>query len=232
MTSTLLSQFQEIQQYFQENNTLFRDLEPTESNLYTEGLNWFRLGTGCFYPHSSEFKESIILLLEDSYVKQNLLSFLKLADFTIRDYYLRDKTLYLVDAMGRESTLQQQSSGTVKFFFLYLDVLAILDKGGLYIVDELEKALHPLLARRFINLFKNPETNPKHARLLFSSHDIMFLHHNALNGDQIWFIDRDETTQETRLYCPADYEDFDPLKLQSEYLLGAYDAVPKTQWRT
>jgi AAA15 family ATPase/GTPase len=166
-------------------------------------------------------------------IKALILNELKVADFNIEDYFFEEDKLVFVHKNKVKRHFGEESDGTKKYFCLLLDVtLNILDTGGLYIVDELEKALHPLLARRFINLFKNPETNPKNARLLFSSHDIMFLHHNALNGDQIWFIDRDDETNETKLYSPAEYEDFDPLKLQSEYLLGAYDAVPNTEWRT
>jgi AAA15 family ATPase/GTPase len=165
-------------------------------------------------------------------IKKLILNELKVADFNIEDYLFEEDELFFVHKNKMKRHFGEQSDGTKKYFCLLSDVtLHIFDTGGLYIVDELEKALHPLLARRFINLFKNHETNPKNARLLFSSHDIMFLHHNALNGDQIWLIDRDDETNETTLYSPAEYEDFDPLNLQSEYLLGAYDAVPNTAWR-
>ncbi|XVJ52083.1 MAG: ATP-binding protein [Vampirovibrio sp.] len=170
--------------------------------------------------------------LQLPHIKALILNELKIADFNIEDYFFEEDELVFVHKNRVKRYFGEQSDGTKKYFCLLSDItLHILDTGGLYIVDELEKALHPLLARRFINLFKNPETNPKNARLLFSSHDIMFLHHNALNGDQIWFIDRDDETNETTLYSPAEYEDFDPLNLQSDYVLGAYDAVPNTAWR-
>jgi len=164
-------------------------------------------------------------------IKTRILEELKIADFNIKDYFFEDDELFFIHKNGVKRSFGEQSDGTKKYFCLLLDVtLYILDTGGLYIVDELEKALHPLLAMRFINLFKSPEMNPKNARLLFSSHDMMFLHQSVLNGDQIWFIDRDDQ-DETKLYSPAEYGDFDPLQVQRDYTLGCYGAVPETNWR-
>lgn len=218
----------------------FKNPEPTFIDLVVS--NYRGSVTSSFTSQSSTVSSYIVPLLEDPRIKPFMLEELRMADFTIEDYVFNE-IVSLEKKESEESFLyfqhknktllfSQESSGTQKYFFLLLEAFMALKKGKLLVIDELEKALHPLLARRFINLFKNPETNPKHARLLFSSHDIMFLHHNALNGDQIWFIDRNEDTQDTKLYSPAEYEGFDPLKLQSEYLLGAYDAVPKTEWRT
>jgi hypothetical protein len=169
--------------------------------------------------------------LQFPHIKDLILNELKIADFNIEDYFFEEDELVFVHKDKVKRYFGEQSDGTKKYFCLLSDVtLYILDTGGLYIVDELEKALHPLLARRFINLFKNPETNPKNARLLFSSHDMMFLHQSVLNGDQIWFIDRDDQ-DETSLYSPAEYADFNPLQVQKDYTLGCYGAVPNTDWR-
>ncbi|MFM7390136.1 MAG: AAA family ATPase [Vampirovibrionales bacterium] len=95
----------------------------------------------------------------------------------------------------------------------------------MYVVDELECTLHPHLALRIIELFKNPETNPKRARLLFSTHDSMFMHPQILQGDQIWLFTRDENG-DTELNPLAIYEDFNPVNAQLDYMRGVYSRVP------
>jgi uncharacterized protein len=164
--------------------------------------------------------------------KTFILNELKQADFHITDFYFNDENeLIFTNSKGLSLSFAEQSDGTRKYFILLVDVkLNILDTGGMYVVDELEKALHPRLAMRFINLFKSKETNPKNARLLFSSHDLGFLHHSVLNGDQVHFIERNDDTDETEIFSPAEDVNFDPFRLQADYMHGAYGAVPKTEW--
>jgi AAA15 family ATPase/GTPase len=172
--------------------------------------------------------------LESDKFKKDLLTHLKEADFDILDYefILFEENLfdvYFTTRNGNKRTFREQSDGTKKFFILLIDIQdSILDNGGMYVVDELEKSLHPKLALRFIEIFKNPETNPNNARLLFTSHDVGFMHQSILNGDQVWFIDRNDETQETELFAAADVEGFEPVYLQSDYMQGLYGAVPTT----
>ena len=124
------------------------------------------------------------------------------------------------------------SKGTEQYVKLvYMAFEYILPNGGLLIVDEDFNDVHPLLRRRFVEIFKSLVANPKHARLLYTSHDVMCLHQSSLNGDQMWFLGKPKKAEAIKLYSPADYEDFNPLTLQSDYILGCYDAVPNTNWR-
>jgi hypothetical protein len=52
------------------------------------------------------------------------------------------------------------------------------------------------------------------------------MHQSILNGDQVWFIERNDETQETKLTSAADAEGFEPVYLQSDYMQGLYGAVP------
>ena len=220
LSQTNIHPFESVQRIFSNTQNAFMDVY-----LPRNGSRFSR--TNRLLKWSPKTQE----ILQSDEFKQFFLKELQEADFSIKDYDFRNDELFFIDFRGLKRELSEQSDGTQKYLFLLLDVkLRILDTGGFYIVDELEKALHPLLARRFINLFKNPETNPKNARLLFSSHDMMFLHQSVLNGDQIWFIDRDDQDG-TTLYSPAEYADFDPLHVQKDYTLGCYGAVPNTDWR-
>lgn len=158
-----------------------------------------------------------------------LLRILQEADLDIQDYYFEDKKLFFIDKHSTSREFSKQSDGTKKYFILlFFLCFDTLKNGGMFVVDELEKALHPKLALRLINIFKNPETNPKNARLLFTSHDVGFMHQSILNGDQVWFIERNDETQETKLFSAADAEGFEPVYLQSDYMQGLYGAVPNT----
>jgi uncharacterized protein len=174
------------------------------------------------------FPSNVLLKLEEQ--KNHILQELQKADMSIVNFELKnqddDDELIFTHCDGKERDLSQQSDGTRKYFFLMLDVLLVLEKGGLYIADELEKNLHPLLTTRLIEMFKSPKTNPNNARLLFTTHDINLMHQSILDGDQIWLMNRDETTGEGELHTLADVVGFDPMSSQSDYIMGAYGAIP------
>ena len=100
------------------------------------------------------------------------------------------------------------------------------------VVDELDANLHPLLSAKIIELFKAPETTPRHAQLLFSSHDAALLGwirgRDVLRREEIWFTEKDKNGA-TQLFSLVEYEeeegsDENPMLW---YLTGRYGAVPE-----
>ena len=98
-------------------------------------------------------------------------------------------------------------------------------------VDELNARLHPLLVRVFLIMFLNPETNPHHAQLVFTTHDSWQLSNDLLRRDEIWFTEKASSGVST-LYSLADFVDNDGAKIRKDenyeknYLLGKYGAIP------
>ncbi len=87
-------------------------------------------------------------------------------------------------------SLKEQSTGTKKFLILLNIALTALANGDLIIVDELDKSLHSAWTKMFVGLFQNPQTNPKGAQLVFSTHDISLLDSSLFARDQIYFIEK------------------------------------------
>lgn len=141
--------------------------------------------------------------------------------------------------IGSENTasipLQDESDGTLKMFALYPALQDTLDTGSVLFVDELNARLHPLLVRSFLIMFLNPETNPKHAQLAFTTHDSWQLSNNLLRRDEIWFTEKTLSGIST-LYSLADFVDEDGAKIRKDesyeknYLLGKYGAVPTLKY--
>ena len=99
--------------------------------------------------------------------------------------------------------LDEESDGTSAFLSRSLDLLVVLYYGGLYVVDELEQALHPHLAAQLIALFTDPATNPKRAQLLFTSHDMTLL--ESLRRDEVVLVDKSNEGV-TQLASLADFK--------------------------
>ena len=131
--------------------------------------------------------------------------------------------------------LEEESDGTLKMFALYPALQETLKSGGVLFVDELNARLHPLLVRGFLITFLNPETNPNHAQLVFTTHDSWQLSNNLLRRDEIWFTEKEQSGVST-LYSLADFVDEDGTKIRKDesyeknYLLGKYGAIPTLKY--
>lgn len=84
-----------------------------------------------------------------------------------------------------------ESRGTRMFLTLVLPALDSLSTGSVLLIDELDSSLHPRLAEAFVSLFLQPESNPKGAQLIVSSHDVTLLGSGLISKDAVWFADKD-----------------------------------------
>lgn len=134
------------------------------------------------------------------------------------------------DEMAR-IPLSAESAGTLKMFALYPELQAVLERGSVFFVDELNARLHPLLVRNFILTFLNPEINVNHAQLIFTTHDTWQLSNQLFRRDEIWFTEKNKGGLST-LYSLVDFIDEDGTHIRKDesyeknYLLGKYGAIP------
>lgn len=116
-------------------------------------------------------------------------------------------------------------AGTQRLFNLAYRMLIALKIGSLTIVDELGTNIHPNIVKNIIKIFQNPNTNPKRAQLIFTSHDNTLQRNNLLRRDQIWFTQK-RTDQSTELYALTDFHVRNDLAIDKAYLDGRFGAVP------
>lgn len=64
-----------------------------------------------------------------------------------------------------------ESSGTKTLFTQLPLYFKTLSKGGVFLLDEFDKNLHPHILQLLIKLFNEKESNPKNAQLIFTTHD-------------------------------------------------------------
>ncbi|MCI4443626.1 MAG: ATP-binding protein, partial [Lentimicrobium sp.] len=126
---------------------------------------------------------------------------------------------------------EQESSGTNKLFDLSGYIVFALYYGLQIVIDELDSKLHPILTQEIIKLFNNPETNPKNAQLIFTTHDTNLLGANLFRRDQIWFTEKDDF-EATDMYSLLEFKDEDgntirkDRSFEKDYIRGRYGAIP------
>jgi uncharacterized protein len=196
----------------------------------------------------SAFIKELDLSIQDIVVEKisNPLSedneFLKLFSSEMRER-MKDQTIYRAltkhdkfsadgNLIGSEmvSLSEYESEGTKKLFNFAPAFLEGLEKQRIFIIDELDAKLHPLLTIALIKMF-HANTGSEHcSQLIFTTHDTNLLTSELFRRDQIWFAEKNKlgATQMYSLY------DFKPQNkkvrtdemYEKNYLVGKYGAIP------
>lgn len=117
----------------------------------------------------------------------------------------------------------QESTGTLRFLAYIQNVIEMIDKGGVFIVDEMSARLHPLLTKLIVDIFQ-ASSNTK-AQLIFTTHDISLLNNNQFRRDEVVFVDKNEHG-ESSLYALSDLKVREDATFSKDYLQGKYGAIP------
>ena len=87
-----------------------------------------------------------------------------------------------------EFGFDEESDGTRRLFDL-MDMLLNKREDVLYVVDELERSLHPKLTERFLQLFMQLHDEQR-MQLLFTTHESSIMDQAIFRRDEIWFVER------------------------------------------
>lgn len=119
--------------------------------------------------------------------------------------------------------ISEESDGTIRLFELIEILLSI--KGKTYIVDELNRCLHPCLTYEFIQkFFEYAKINTK-TQLIVTTHETSLLDFNLLRRDEIWFVDKNGMGNSLINHL-EDYNTRFDLKIDKAYLEGQFGGIP------
>jgi len=116
----------------------------------------------------------------------------------------------------------EESDGTVRLFDL-IEML-VSPKEKTYIIDELDRCLHPCLTYKFVETFLAFAKN-RNVQLIVTSHESRLLDFDLLRRDELWFVDKDIQGEST-LYSLEEYNVRFDQKVDKAYLEGRYGGVP------
>lgn len=134
---------------------------------------------------------------------------------------------------GDRKTLRfsEESGGTKKIISIIPILLNGIEKNSLFLIDELDAKLHPLLLRKIIELFTDRTINKGTAQLLLTSHDLTTMSKDVLRRDEIWFS-AINGYDESVLYSLVDFRKEGGNKPRNDenyskqYMEGRYGADP------
>ena len=118
---------------------------------------------------------------------------------------------------------EEESDGTRRLFDL-LDMLLNKSNDTVYIVDEMERSLHPKLTSRFIELFEQIHSS-QNMQLIFTTHESSIMDQELFRRDEIWFVERNNENV-SNIYSLDKFKERYDKKLSKAYLEGRYGAIP------
>ncbi len=130
-----------------------------------------------------------------------------------------------------ELPFADESDGTQRF----LELLPALypfdevenDRAAVYVIDELDRSLHPLLSRAFLQFFTDASRG-KQKQLILTTHETHLLDTDLLRRDEIWFVEKGPQ-QTSTLSSLSEFKIRNDLKLERGYLHGRFGAIPFVQ---
>jgi len=104
--------------------------------------------------------------------------------------------------------------------------------NSVYIVDELERSLHPGMARWIIKSFLECCTEKTRSQLIFTTHNPLLMDQSFLRRDEVWITEREKASNVSRMFSISDFNGVrNDTDLQANYLMGVFGGTPKVSAR-
>lgn len=126
---------------------------------------------------------------------------------------------------GPESAfnLDELSDGSIRLLDFMPVFWDLLNRKMVYLVDELERSMHPNLAKALITKFSADAATQ--GQLIFTTHESNLLDLDIFRQDEIWFAEKSPANH-TDLYSLSDFKEHHTTDIQKGYLSGRYGAIP------
>lgn len=121
--------------------------------------------------------------------------------------------------------LDEESDGTRRLMHL-LPILHKTTGDRVFIVDEIDRRLHPNLTRAFLQSFLDRCEGEHRGQLMFTTHDASLLETGLLSNDEVWFAEKGDNGS-SALRSLVEFKIRKGLKLENGYLKGRFGGVPK-----
>jgi AAA15 family ATPase/GTPase len=152
------------------------------------------------------------------------------------DMMMNDRTVFIKGEYGRYEVLRgihgdenvdllsyDESDGTSRLFDL-APILIDDDKDMTYIVDEIDRCLHPAVTYGFIEWFLKKKYK-HHVQLISTTHQTDLMDQELIRRDELWLVQK-ELDGHSELYSIDNYKVRFDIKLDKSYKEGRFKGRP------
>ena len=118
----------------------------------------------------------------------------------------------------------EESDGTQSLLHLMPILSSPPEQSRVFVIDELDRSLHPLICWEFIRFFSNSCIGSR-KQLIVTTHEAHLLDQELLRRDEYWFVEKDEL-QQSKLVSLSEFNVRKDLQVQKGYLAGRFGAIP------
>jgi len=139
--------------------------------------------------------------------------------------YIERRLLAVHDSKQEHFPLpfSEESDGTQQLLH-FMPVLSPSEQSKVFVIDELDRSLHPLLCWEFIRFFSESRPGDR-KQLIVTTHEAHLLDQKLLRRDEYWFVEKD-AAQQSRLVSLSDFNIRNDLQIEKGYLQGRFGAIP------
>lgn len=179
------------------------------------------------------FKRMIILFPNSKYKRINELA----SNENTREVFSNLISFFDTGIESVEGQQQELSHGNLEELFEYedesdgtrrlFDLLPLFYESkdeSVILIDEIDRSLHTKVTRQFLELFYTLKREKK-CQIIATTHDSNLLDLDLVRQDEIWFVERQED-HSSRVYSLNKFRARFDKKIDKEYLLGRYGAIP------
>jgi AAA15 family ATPase/GTPase len=120
--------------------------------------------------------------------------------------------------------LDDESDGTKRLLQLIPALYRASRKNTVYFIDEIDRSMHPMLIRDFIEKFIS-SCELCTSQIIIITHETHLLDLELFRRDEIWFVEKDHMAS-SHLYSLAEFKVRKDLEVRKNYLQGRFGAVP------
>lgn len=146
--------------------------------------------------------------------------------FVFRENKVVAKRLYFLhdtdDGVVR-FTAAEESDGTRRLLDYLPAFYEAIQSRRVYLVDEIERSIHPLLIKELVNKFSHDKLTK--GQLIFSTHESNLLNQDIFRPDEIWFAEKNKHGA-TEAYPLSEFKEHHTIDIQKGYLNGRYGGIP------
>lgn len=120
--------------------------------------------------------------------------------------------------------LTEESDGTRRLVDLSPGILDAISNEKVYLIDEIDRSLHPEITLSIIAAFlKNESKTP--SQLIVTTHETNLLNQDLIRKDEVWFTQKGNAGN-TTLYSLQEFKPRFDKDLRRAYLAGRFGGVP------
>lgn len=132
-----------------------------------------------------------------------------------------------IDDGGMEYfSLVDESDGTTRIFDYIPLILDLIQGEKVFVIDEMERSLHPALMRNLMDLFFK-YSHDISTQLIFTTHESTLMDQDLLRRDEIWLMEKDKQGVSSIDRLDNKFSLRFDKELERDYLKGIFGAVPK-----